>query len=256
MARRSMRTPKIMLIDDSELVLDVVGATLRDAGYDVVTRSVPIGAGAHIVRERPDVVLLDVSMPLMSGAEISGAVRKSSLARGICILLHSDRAAPELAELVERCGANGYIRKGSDPARLVAEVQGWVERARAGALGPGKAKYGFITCGPRTRARLEKELVAAIPLRYSDSSAEALRHVCSSEPPAIVVVGTSRVDISCLSVFRAACRSHPSWQRRFGIIDETGAPVIEGSELADVPRWSSERPVSELSILIGRLIES
>jgi DNA-binding response OmpR family regulator len=250
-----MRKAKIMLIDDSELLLDVISATLRDAGYEVITRSLAVGAGAHIMRERPDLVLLDVSMPLMSGAEISETIRKSSLARGTCIILHSDRPARELEELVERCGADGYIRKGADPGKLVTEVRGWIDRAASVRRTNGlpSSVYAFIACAPRTRGLLEKELVAPLPLRYSDSSAEALRHVCSAQPPALVMVGTSRVDVSCAAIYRAACRNHPSWHRRFLLIDEPPAAAPDAADLAELPRWSSERPVHELSALLARL---
>lgn len=251
-----MRKPKIMLVDDSELLLDVIGATLRDAGYEVLTRSVPVGAGAHILRERPDLVLLDVSMPLMSGAEISEAVRKSSLARGTCIVLHSDRPAHELADLAARCGADGYIRKSGDPGQLVTEVQGWLERSRAMSARKvsGHADpYAYVACAPRTRALLEKSLVATVPLRYTDSGAEVLRHVCSAKAPALVVIGTSMADVSCGAIYRAACRSHPSWKRRFVLIDEPAAHGSDHAGLEELPRWSVDRPVAELSMLLGRL---
>lgn len=252
-----MRKPKIMLVDDSELLLDVIGATLRDAGYEVIARSVPVGAGAHILRERPDLVLLDVSMPLMSGAEISESIRKSALARGTCIVLHSDRPAHELADLAERCGADGYIRKSSDPGQLVSEVQGWLERSRAASTrrpsGPTEGQHAFVACAPRTRAIIESELRTAMPLRYTDSGAELLRHVCSTSAPALVIVGTSLADVTCSAIYRAACRSHPSWKRRFVLIDEPSPHATSLTGLEDLPRWSSDRPVAELSMLIGRL---
>ncbi len=254
-----MRRPKIMLIDDSELVLDVVGATLRDAGYDVVLRSVPIGAGAHIIRERPDLVLLDVSMPLMSGGEISQSVRRSTLDRGTCVVLHSDRPGAELAELVQRCGADGYIQKGSDPARLVSEVQGWIERARGGSARRATLAadaYGFVACAAETRRRLERELSAPVPLRYSESGTEALRHVCSSQPPAVLVVSASTTDVSCAALFRAACRSDARWRARFVVIEEPRSLSLAGAGLDDVPRWSSGQPVAALSTILDRILAS
>ena len=252
-----MGKPKVMIIDDSELVLDVVGATLREAGYDVIARSIPIGAGAHIVRERPDLVLLDVSMPLMTGAEISESVRQRSLARSTCIVLHSDRPSDELAELARTCGADGYVQKGGDPLRLLADVQRWIDRARAGEARTSAAThapYVFVACAPATRALLEDQLSAAVPIRYSDSAAEALRHVCSTRPPSALVVGTSRVDVTLGALHRAACRNNPSWERRIVRIDEPGSPPIEGASLAELPRWSRTQPVAELSMLLGRLV--
>lgn len=246
-----MSKPKIMLIDDSELVLDVVAATLRDAGFDVVTRSLPVGAGAQIVRERPDLVLLDVSMPLMSGGEIARTVRASSLGQSACIVLHSDRPERELEELVQATGADGYLRKGSDPRRLVADVQAWLERARSMRRGKQGGGYALVVCGPKTRSLLIDALEVRIAVRYSDSGAEALRHVNSAKPPSLLLVGSSLADVSAEALYRAARQSDSSWDRRLIVIEEPGAPVR--GELLDVPRWSTHEPVTTLATLVARL---
>ena len=59
-----------MVVDDSELVCRALSRALGAEGFEVVTRLNPIGTGAAIARERPDVVLLDVSMPALDGAEV------------------------------------------------------------------------------------------------------------------------------------------------------------------------------------------
>lgn len=252
-----MRKPKIMLVDDSELVLEVVGTTLRQAGYEVVTRSLPVGAGAQILREKPDLVLLDVSMPLMSGAEISESIRKSALARGTCIVLHSDRPSAELADLSERCGADGYIRKSADPAHLLADVEHWLARARASkarrSTGPLERGHVLAACSLQTRRLLERELTISLPLRYTNSGAELIRHVGSTAAPALVLVGTSLADVSCAALYRSLCREHPSWRRRTVLIEEPTAHAPDLTGLEDLPRWSTERSVIELSLLLGRM---
>lgn len=244
-----MTKAKIMLVDDSSLVLDVVGETLRRAGYEVTTRTVAIGTGAAILRDRPLLALLDVSMPLMSGTEISEAIRGSSVARTTWVVLHSDRPEAELKELVQRCGADGYIRKTGDSAQLLDAVQSWVSRGRPAA----KSGYILVACSAHTRERLSRELEASLPVRFTDSGAEALRHVCSKDAPAVVVVGTSLADLSCDVVYRTAERTDSRWRSRFVVIDERDASVRLAGQLAELPCWSSNDAVAKLAATVSTL---
>lgn len=245
-----MTKPKIMLVDDSALVLDVVGDTLRRAGYDVIARSVAVGTGAAILRERPILALLDVSMPLMSGTEISRAIQGSSVARTTWVVLHSDRPEHELQELVERCGADGYIRKTGDSRRLLEAVQSWIARGRPAA----NAGYVLVACGRATRERLSRELEVTLPVRFTDSGTQALRQACSKDAPAVVAIGTSVSDLSPEMVYRSAQRSDPRWRSRFLLIEESVAPERIAGPLAELPRWSCADPVSQLASMLGALV--
>jgi DNA-binding response OmpR family regulator len=250
--KSAMTKPKIMLVDDSPLILDVVGETLRGAGYDVITRSVAIGTGAAILRERPLLALLDVSMPLMTGAEISGSIRSSSMARMTWVVLHSDRPEAELKELVQRCGADGYIRKTGDSKQLLDAVHTWITRGRPNP----KAGYILVACNPRTRERLARELQASLPIRFTDSGAEALRHVCSKDAPALVAVGTSLEDVGCEAIYRSAERTDPRWRSRFVVIEERGASTSPAGQLRALPTWSSGDSVVKLAAAFSSALSS
>ena len=110
-----------MIVDDSALVCRALSLALEKAGFAVVTRTNPIGTGGAIVREKPDLVLLDVSMPALQGDEIvSGLVASGK--RRTKILLHSDRSESELTELTRTCGADGFVRKGVPIDALTTRV--------------------------------------------------------------------------------------------------------------------------------------
>lgn len=252
-----MTKPKIMVVDDSTLVLDVVGEILRRGGYDVITRSVAIGTGAAILRERPILALLDVSMPLMSGTEISEAIRSSSLTRTTWIVLHSDKPEGELRALVRRCGADGYLPKSGDPRRLLSAVQSWTTRGRPPAgVGDSRARsasYMLIVGSSSTQERLERELETPFTMRFTDSGAEALRQMSSREAPAIVLVGTSVLDVPSSAVYRRAMRSDSSWRGRFVLIDESDGAVRSTRELDELPRWSVLDPIATLTATLATL---
>ena len=114
---------KILIIDDSEIVLRVAGAALTEAGYDVATLNMAIGSGAAILRERPDLVLLDLTMPALSGEDVVRHVRNHSSLKSTRIALFSDQPVNRIREIATRSGADGWIVKTGDAARLVAEVE-------------------------------------------------------------------------------------------------------------------------------------
>ena len=64
MTRTSMSQPAtILVVDDSEVVLNVTRTLLEAVGYRVLTHSGPAGCVAVILQEKPDLVLIDVNMP-------------------------------------------------------------------------------------------------------------------------------------------------------------------------------------------------
>ena len=122
---------KILVIDDSEIVIAAVRMILEDAGYTVVTLNSPFGTSPRILRERPDLVLLDLMMPGLTGDKIVEVVRRTPALVNTLIVLHSDRSAEELAAAAQRCGADGFILKTCEEQELVTQVQQWLAKRPA-----------------------------------------------------------------------------------------------------------------------------
>jgi CheY-like chemotaxis protein len=115
------RRRKVLVVDDSEIVREMVSIELEERGYTVVAMASPIGFTAALKREQPDLVLMDVSMPALQGDKLVDLANRSG-GPGCPIVLHSDRPEAELRELVKGCGAHGYIRKTGDGAQLAQAV--------------------------------------------------------------------------------------------------------------------------------------
>jgi DNA-binding response OmpR family regulator len=112
---------KILVVDDSDLCRDLTRMMLEDHGYVVVTLESGLGLSRALGREKPDLVLLDVTMPALSGTQIVEVTRQHKLHR--CpIVLFSDRPPNELSVLARNCGAAGFIPKTSDADILVQSV--------------------------------------------------------------------------------------------------------------------------------------
>ncbi len=127
------RSPKIrtILADDTPDVRELVRLILDGAGdFEVVGEA---ANGFDAVREcethRPDLVLLDLAMPVMDGLEAISGVRLISPDTRIVVLsgFEAARAATEAVEL----GVQAYVQKGTRPADIVAKL-----RELAGATSP------------------------------------------------------------------------------------------------------------------------
>lgn len=115
------RRPKLLIVDDSPIIREFV-QTILEEEYEVIGLDSPTGFSRALVQEKPDLVLMDVSMPALSGDKLVEIALRSGLHR--CpIVLFSDRSDAELARLVEECGAAGYIRKSQDPTSLSLKLR-------------------------------------------------------------------------------------------------------------------------------------
>ncbi len=129
---------KVLLVEDSELVKEIMQRVLEDAGYEMAWLADPVGL-AEVIREtKPDLVLMDVAMPSISGDEAVRRIRQVEDAADLPLLYHSGRSAEELRELVVRTGADGFIEKGCSDEEFLGEISRWVEvsRDRRGGSGP------------------------------------------------------------------------------------------------------------------------
>ena len=131
--QRSPRT--ILIIDDNEVVLEMARSTLESAGFRVYTRDRAAGSIAAIVHDRPDLVLLDVNMPNVSGESLAEILGRTRSVRETLIVLYSSLPAHALRMKALAAGAHGYIEKSSGQIELVRQVRAFLEVAEsAGSL--------------------------------------------------------------------------------------------------------------------------
>jgi len=119
---------KILVIDDDERVLNVTNRNLESAGYDVVVANSALKMPQLVQREKPDLVLLDVEMPALSGEHVLDLATLFEFLRTTPIVLHSAKSEEELKSLVARSSANGYIRKSGNAITFVAQVQQFLQQ--------------------------------------------------------------------------------------------------------------------------------
>jgi DNA-binding response OmpR family regulator len=114
---------KILIIDDEEQFAGSFGALLRAEGYEVVTSCDPLGFAELVQREKPDLALIDVLMPKMTGDRLVPLIRKK-VGESCCpLLLWSSKLPEELELLAHRSGADGFLYKASLPDEVLQVIR-------------------------------------------------------------------------------------------------------------------------------------
>lgn len=116
-----MTAPKILLVDDEPNLLLMVGDQLRLEGFDVITAASGEEALQTLRLHPPDLIILDISMPGMTGLAL---LKKLSGPDGMPrypILVFTARANME--QFFQTAEVEGFLTKASDPSKLISEVK-------------------------------------------------------------------------------------------------------------------------------------
>ena len=112
---------KILIVDDDITHLSSTKGILEAEGYEVYTHGQAFGSTNAIAAVKPDLVLLDVNMPGLSGDRLVDVYRATARARATRFVLYSSNDEDSLRETARRLEIDGYVCKGS-PAALRTKV--------------------------------------------------------------------------------------------------------------------------------------
>ena|SRR5438552_6770992 len=121
-----METKKILCVDDSNLILLMERLVLGREGFELMTASNGEQALTRAMADRPDLILLDVVMPSISGVEVCRRLRASKETAAIPIIMVTTRAEPEMVERAFESGCNDFVSKPIDPIELLAKVRNYL----------------------------------------------------------------------------------------------------------------------------------
>jgi two-component system phosphate regulon response regulator PhoB len=113
---------KILLVDDDDMVRDLVAATLKGGDYQLL-QAADGGKGLELAREhRPDIVFLDVNMPVMDGVTVCEAIKSDPSTAGVIVIMLTALGQDVDKDRARRAGADGYFTKPFSPLTLLRRV--------------------------------------------------------------------------------------------------------------------------------------
>jgi DNA-binding NtrC family response regulator len=228
---------KILIIDDSVVVIKWTQAVLKEAGFEVVAQSQPIGSSATILREKPDLVLLDVAMPALGGEEVLLSIRSHDAIKNCAIALYSSRDPNELARIATATDADGFIPKTRDAKELLREVTALLAHTRdrgasaclGGTMIPlARVNPLFVDDDERLLAVYKRMYGREMGGTYVSSAEEAFACLQSERPPSVVICDVVMPGINGVDLFHEAVAFNPDWRRRFAFV--TGRAYTEPAE--------------------------
>ncbi len=115
---------KILVVDDEHETVRSVQMSLEQAGYEVVTAQNGLQALAQVATECPDLVLIDINMPVMNGFEVVQQLKAyPSTAHIPFVILTADQSLGSMAIGLE-AGTDLYLTKPFHPRQLVKQIKG------------------------------------------------------------------------------------------------------------------------------------
>jgi DNA-binding response OmpR family regulator len=117
----------IVVIDDCMVTLSIVSDFLASAGYRVSTAESCVYSN-HLIYSSspPDLILLDLMMPFMSGDKKTRLLKERLKSRNIPIILISSKDESELSVIAANAGADGYLAKPFSATELVRTVKSYL----------------------------------------------------------------------------------------------------------------------------------
>lgn len=122
---------KIMVVEDDAFVMDIYKLKLEQEGYKVMLAIDGIEATEKLQNERPDLILLDILMPKMSGLEVLEKIKKDDSLKNIPVILLTNLS--QKAEITKglELGANDYLIKSHfTPSEVLSKIKMCLENIK------------------------------------------------------------------------------------------------------------------------------
>ena len=137
------RAARILLVDDEVSIQRAVAPLLRSRGYDVEVAGKGADALKAVGLRTPDLMVLDLGLPDLEGAEVCRRVRETS---GLPIIVLSARSSDAEKVATLDNGADDYVTKPFSPEELLARIRVALRRGFSeDQAGSGRSEFGDLT---------------------------------------------------------------------------------------------------------------
>ena len=122
MPRKTSPIKKVLVVDDETDYLNIAAGLLEAEGYAVLKAVTGAGGLAAAMAGLPDLVVLDIGLPDMSGLEVNRRLKQKPATSSIPVLLFTVRSELDLVKKALASGAVGYTVKPFDPDQFLRDV--------------------------------------------------------------------------------------------------------------------------------------
>jgi CheY-like chemotaxis protein len=113
---------RVLVIDDEPDVRWLIRMSLERAGHEVIAAEDGLRGIALAQKQRPEIIVLDLMMPVMDGYAVLAELAKDPRTAGVPVVVLSARAIPDEAERATSAGARRFLEKPFDPDTLTEEL--------------------------------------------------------------------------------------------------------------------------------------
>jgi two-component system alkaline phosphatase synthesis response regulator PhoP len=118
-----MQKGKILVVDDEVYILHILDFSLGAEGFDVITANNGEMAIAKAKQERPNLIVLDIMMPVLDGYETLKRLKQDQDTKDIPVILLTAKGRDVDKRLGFEVGATDYIVKPFSPSRLIERIE-------------------------------------------------------------------------------------------------------------------------------------
>jgi len=116
-------TRKVLVVDDDPVVRKSFDRVLTGKGYAVITAENGEEALAAIAKQRPDLILMDIQLPIMDGYEATRRIKADASLRSIPIIAVTSYALSGEGQKARVAGCDDYVPKPFSPRQLLAKIK-------------------------------------------------------------------------------------------------------------------------------------
>ncbi len=114
---------RVLIADDEQDIKDIIQMYLESQGYEIETAYDGLDAVDRVQSWNPDVVLLDIMMPLMDGISVCRKIKSDPATKDIAVIMISAASKREKEGEAYQAGADAYVLKPFEPADLVKKIE-------------------------------------------------------------------------------------------------------------------------------------
>jgi two-component system cell cycle response regulator DivK len=114
---------RILIVEDNEDNMYLIGFIVRQKGYDVIEARNGQDGVQLAIKEKPDIILMDIQLPDFDGLETTRRIRKSDAAIDVPIIALTSYAMTGDRQKALKAGCNGYIEKPINPDTIMDEIE-------------------------------------------------------------------------------------------------------------------------------------